>query len=119
MGERRNRPGTVKRAKALRLTMTDAELKLWSHLRRRQVGGTRFRKQVPIGPYVADFACLDLKLVIEVDGGQHDVNKPKDDIRTAWLEARGYRVLRFWNNDVLGNINGVIEVIARVVGMKV
>jgi ATP-dependent helicase HrpA/adenine-specific DNA-methyltransferase len=119
MSERRNRPGAVKRAKALRSKMTDAELKLWSCVRRRQIRNARFRKQVPIGPYIADFACLELKLVIEVDGGQHDVNKPKDDIRTAWLEARGYRVLRFWNNEVLGNTEGVIEVIARAVGMTV
>jgi very-short-patch-repair endonuclease len=110
-GERRNRARTVKRAKALRRDMTDAELKLWAKLRRDQVEGLAFRKQVPIGPYVADFACLTRKLVIEVDGGQHDARKAEDDARTRWLESQGYRVLRFWNNEVLGNCEGVLTVI--------
>jgi len=95
--------------------MTDAEQLLWAKLRRDQIDGLAFRKQVPIGPYVADFACLSLKLVIEVDGGQHNERKAQDDKRTAWLEAQGYRVLRFWNNDVLGNIDGVLEAIQQTV----
>jgi very-short-patch-repair endonuclease len=118
-GERRNRRGTVKRAKELRRDMTEAEKLLWSKIRRDQIDGFPFRKQVPIRPYVADFACLAIKLVIEVDGGQHDERKAQDDARTAWLEAQGYRVLRFWNNEVLGNIDGVLQVIvATVRGLK-
>src|SRR5581483_5336819 len=94
---------------------TDAEFLLWAKLRRRQIRNLEFRKQVPIRPYIADFACLTLQLVIEVDGGQHDVRREQDAIRTAWLETQGYRVLRFCNNDVLGNISGVLEEIARVI----
>ena len=118
-GERRNRDGALKRAKELRRNMTDAEKLLWSRIRRNQIDELPFRKQVPIGPYVADFACLPIKLVIEVDGGQHDERKAQDDARTAWLEGQGYRMLRFWNNDVLGNIEGVLQVIVETVrGIK-
>ncbi len=99
--------------------MTEAEKLLWSKIRRDQIDGLPFRKQVPIGHYIPDFACLPIKLVIEVDGGQHDARKEQDDARTAVLEAQGYRVLRFWNNEVLGNIEGVLQVIvATVRGMK-
>ena len=107
----RNQQRTVGRAQHLRRQMTDAELALWSHLRRRQLHGLQFRKQVPIGSYVADFACLAINLVIEVDGGQHSWRATADLKRTKWFEARGYRVLRFWNNDVLSNIEGVLAVI--------
>jgi very-short-patch-repair endonuclease len=110
-GERRNRKRTVMRAKQLRRDMTEAEKVLWSRIRRDQIDGLPFRKQVPIRPYIADFACLPIKLVIEVDGGQHDARKAQDDARTAWLESQGYRVLRFWNNEVLGNIDGVLAVV--------
>ena len=110
-GERRNRPRTVKRAKELRRNLTEAEKLLWSKIRRDQIDGLPFRKQVPIGDYIADFACLPIKLVLEVDGGQHDARKAHDDARTAVLEAQGYRVLRFWNNEVFGNIEGVLQVI--------
>ena len=113
-GERRNRRRTVKRAKELRRNMTEAEKLLWSRIRRDQIDGLPFRKQVPVGGYIPDFACLAIKLVIEVDGGQHDARKAEDDARTAVLEARGYRVLRFWNNEVLGNIDGVLQVIVDV-----
>ena len=99
------------RARALRGNLTDAERRLWNHLRRKQIDGHRFRRQVPIGPYIADFVCLDAKLVIEVDGGQHNDNAHNDARRTALIEAQGFRVLRFWNNDVLGNTEGVLEVI--------
>ena len=97
------------RARSLRKSTTDAERKLWSVLRRHQIDGHRFRRQHPIGVYVVDFVCLAEKLVIEVDGGQHAESVSKDDARTAWLGSRGYRVLRFWNNDVLGNTAGVAE----------
>ncbi len=91
--------------------MTDAELSLWMRLRAEQIRGYRFRRQVPIGPYVADFACLKAHLVIEVDGGQHAQGQERDDRRTAWLESRGFRVLRFWDNDVLQHTTGVLETI--------
>jgi very-short-patch-repair endonuclease len=90
---------------------TDAERKLWLHLRDRQFHGRKFRRQVLIGPYVADFACIDERLIIELDGGQHAENQ--DDLRrTADIEATGFRVLRFWNNEVSQNIDGVLSVIS-------
>ena len=101
---------TIFLARQLRKQPTDAETHLWSRLRRKQLDGFRFRRQVPLGPYVADFACLDARLVVEVDGGQH-AERAADTARTAWLESQGYRVLRFWNNDVLGNADGVVETI--------
>jgi very-short-patch-repair endonuclease len=91
--------------------MTDAERLLWRHLRQRQVEGYKFRRQHPVGHYIVDFACLEGCLIVEVDGGQHADRKGYDRERTAWLEEQGFRVLRFWNTDVLGNIDGVREVI--------
>jgi len=90
--------------------MTDAERKLWWHLRELPVDGTHFRRQATIGPYFADFACHHSKLVIEIDGGHHGegANLRADAERTKYLEANGYRVLRFWNNDVLQNTDGVM-----------
>jgi very-short-patch-repair endonuclease len=82
--------------------------RLWSYLRRKQLDGFRFRRQQPIGPYIVDFFCPAVKLIIEVDGGQHAVNEKADASRTHWLEERGYRVARFWNNEVLANTDGVI-----------
>ena len=92
--------------------MTDAERRLWVRLRRRQIYGKRFRRQHPIGPFIADFACPEDGLVIELDGGQHVERKEQDAARTQWLAARGYRVFRFWNNDVLTQTDAVVEVIA-------
>ena len=74
--------------------------------------GAKFRRQVPVGPYVADFLCVNASLVIEADGGQHAEHAAQDAERTRYLEAKGYRVLRFWNNDVMGNIEGVMQAIA-------
>ena len=96
------------RAPHLRQTSTDAERWLWHHLRNRQFGGHKFRRQHKIGSYVANFACLERLLVIEVDGGQHADPNSNDPERTAWLESEGYRVVRFWNNEVLTNIEGVL-----------
>jgi very-short-patch-repair endonuclease len=103
------------RAKQLRQQPTDAEAKLWSRLRYKQLDGFRFRRQAPIGPYIVDFFCPTAKLIVEVDGGQHADKRDYDERRTEWLEERGYRVLRFWNNDVLENIEGVLAEIQRMV----
>lgn len=97
-------------ARHLRQNMTDAERHLWRQLRERQILGCKFRRQYPVGPYVADFACIEAMLVIEVDGGQH-AGSAEDIKRTRLIETSGYCVLRFWNNDVLNNIEGVIGVI--------
>ncbi|MBV8534462.1 MAG: endonuclease domain-containing protein [Alphaproteobacteria bacterium] len=97
-------------ARKLRSHPTDAESRLWARLRRNQIDGFRFRRQVPLGPYVADFVCFEARLVIEVDGGQHS-EMTTDATRTAWLEARRFQVMRFWNNDVLGNLDGVVQTI--------
>jgi very-short-patch-repair endonuclease len=91
--------------------MTDAELRLWMRLRSEQIDGYRFRRQLPMGPYVVDLVCLKARLVIEVDGGQHAQQSDRDDRRTAWLASRGFKVLRFWDNDVLQQTDGVVEVI--------
>ncbi len=98
------------RAKNLRRTMTDAESRLWYALRAHRLDGLSFRRQTPIGRYIVDFVCLDLRLIIELDGGQHTESK-KDEVRDRWLKSKGYRVLRFWNSDVLKNRNAVLETI--------
>jgi very-short-patch-repair endonuclease len=103
-------------ARALRQNMTDAERRLWRELRRRTLGA-RFRRQVPIGSYIVDFACLQCRLIIELDGGQH-LENPEDLQRDAWLRSQGYRVLRFWNNDVLRNTEGVLTVILAALPKK-
>ena len=95
-------------ARRLRKTPTDAELRLWRHLRRKQLDGFRFRRQHPIGPYVVDFFCPEAALIVEVDGGQHASCEAKDSARTRWLEASHYRAVRFWNNEVLANTPGVL-----------
>jgi very-short-patch-repair endonuclease len=84
---------------------------LWLHLRRKQLEGLRFRRQHPLGRYIADFVCLEKRLVLEVDGGQHAIEQNKDKQRDNWLIAEGYQILRFWNNDVLTNTEGVLETI--------
>ena len=96
-------------ARRMRQAPTGAERKLWWHLRHRlPLAGSHFRRQVQIGPSIADFACHRLKLVIEIDGSQHGSQVTKDEARTRRLESEGYRVLRFWNNEVLSNIEGVL-----------
>lgn len=98
-------------ARRLRKNQTEAEQRLWMHLRRKQIDQHRFGQQVPLGPYIADFVCLSARLIIEVDGGQHSERIAEDSERTAWLESQNFRVLRFWNNDVFENIDGVITTI--------
>jgi len=98
----------TKTARKLRAAQTDAETRLWFYLRGRRFAGHKFRRQYPVGPYIVDFICLQQSLVIEVDGGQHAERIHEDAKRTAYLESQGLRVLRFWNNDVLGNMEGVL-----------
>ena len=100
-------------ARKLRRRPTDAEIRFWAKVRNRQLGGAKFRRQWPIENYVVDFVCLEARLVVEIDGGQHADNA-RDEIRTKHLEAAGFRVVRFWNNDVLSNTAGVLETIAAV-----
>jgi len=108
-------PFLVDRARAVRRNMGDAEKKLWFRLRRRKIAGHRFRRQVPVGDYIVDFACLSARLIIEVDGGRHHNREAQllDETRTASLEARGYRVVRFWNSRVLSDIDGVVDDLQR------
>jgi very-short-patch-repair endonuclease len=108
-GEGKKAP--VGRARALRSRMTRAELKLWYALRDRRFQDFKFRRQVPIGRFIADFVCFEARLVIEVDGGQH-ADSLRDKYRDRWFAANGFRVLRFWNNDVLSNLEGVMTVLA-------
>jgi very-short-patch-repair endonuclease len=104
------KPRTV-RARELRLFATDAERALWSHLRNRQLEGCKFRRQAPIDRFIADFACLERKLVIELDGGQHVDQVRYDTARTKVLETAGWTVLRFWNHEVLQSREGVLMAI--------
>jgi len=103
----------TERARRLRREPTDAEKKLWYRIRARSLGGHKFVRQEPIGSYVVDFVCRERRLVIEVDGGQHATDT-RDAVREQWLAEHRYRVLRFWNNDVLRNMDGVLETIALV-----
>jgi len=96
-------------ARKLRRASTDAEMRLWSLLRSRQLEGAKFIRQFPIGPHIADFACREAHLAIELDGGQHD--EAVDAPRTQVIEAFGYRIIRFWNHDALANTEGVVEAI--------
>lgn len=100
------------KARKLRQSSTDVERRMWSALRDRRLMRYKFRRQHPIGPYIADFACTRHQVVIELDGSQH-VGSTADMRRTAWLESQGWRVIRFWDNDVLSNTSGVIEAILR------
>jgi very-short-patch-repair endonuclease len=96
-------------ARHLRKRMTEAETRLWFHLRCNRIGGFRFRKQHPVGPYIADFACIEARLIVEIDGSQH--GSPDDNRRDDWLRENGFRILRFWNNDALNRTYDVLAVI--------
>ena len=99
---------TVAAARKMRRTSTDVERELWHRIRDKQIDNFRFRRQRPIGKYIVDFICLDAKLIIELDGGQHANDVAYDERRTAFLRSLGYRVLRFWNSEVIENIDGVL-----------
>jgi very-short-patch-repair endonuclease len=101
-------------ARRLRRSMTDAEQLLWRELRRHQLGW-RFRRQFPIPPYIVDFACLEARLIVEADGGQH-AHPGEHDLRDSQLRRQGWRLLRFWNNDIVENRDGVLQTIAAALG---
>ena len=100
---------TTEKARILRKNMTKQERILWTFLRKKNINNLKFRRQYPIGNYIVDFICNEKKLIIEIDGGQHNENKniTYDQERTKYLESKGYKVIRFWNNDIDNNIDGV------------
>ena len=100
-------------ARKLRRRLTDAEQKLWQHIRNRQLMGFRFRRQAPIGKYIVDFVCFEKRLVIELDGGQHAVHQEYDNYRSEWLRSQEFKVIRFWNHGVLEQIEAIKEVISQ------
>jgi len=110
-------PQPTVRSRELRASASGAEQKLWHYLRRKTICGHRFRRQFPLGPYFADFVCLPVRLVVEVDGNQHlePQQMIHDERRTAWLERNAFRVIRFWAGDVIASVDGVVEIIERVV----
>jgi very-short-patch-repair endonuclease len=103
----RKRP--TDRARELRSSATPAERKLWTYISRSQVGGVKFSRQIPVGPFICDFVSRSHRLVIELDGGQHDENEGRDRERTAYIEEMGFRVLRFWNTEVLESVESVVS----------
>jgi very-short-patch-repair endonuclease len=102
-------------ARELRRDMTEAEQRLWFHLRRRRLGGFRFRRQHPVGPFVVDFICIERRLIVEVDGSQH-LESAADQVRDAWLQRRGFRLIRCWNHDVLERTEQVLAAILDALG---
>lgn len=108
---KRTTPKIFARAKELHRNLSPAETKLWQHLRAHQMGGVHFRNQHAIGNYIVDFCAPRQKLIVELDGSQHLEQAEYDDERTRYLEAHGYRVLRFWNNDVMNDTDAVLQVI--------
>jgi very-short-patch-repair endonuclease len=108
-------PHLRQHARRMRSAMTEAELKLWNELRAHRLMGLAFRRQMPVGGYIADFACPEHKLIVEVDGSQHAENETYDLARTAYLEGQGWQVVRFWNDDVLHDIDNVCMHILRLI----
>ena len=108
-------PILLERARAMRHESAPSEKKLWSFLRNRQLAGAKFRRQSPIGPFIADFVCAEVDLIVELDGDSHAQRQEYDAKRTAWLEQQRYRVIRFWNHDVQDRLDAVLEVIWREV----
>lgn len=115
MKQKRSNPQTLQRAVELRKEPTLAEARLWAYLRRNQLNGISFRRQHAIGPYITDFCAVKARLIIELDGSQHLEQQEYDARRTAFLEERGYRVLRFWNDDVMRNLAAVLGEIAAMI----
>mgnify|MGYP000695755932 CR=1 FL=1 len=109
---------TTSRSRELRRNQTDAEKLLWQRLRNRQLLGFKFRRQVPVGPYITDFLCIEAKLIVELDGGQHAEQLARDAKRTAYLEGSGYRVIRFWNNDVISNMSGIWDALTLTLSQR-
>ena len=109
-------PHLRQNARRMRSAMTEAELKLWNELRAHRLMGLSFRRQMPIGGYIVDFACPEYKLVVEIDGSQHAENQAHDQARTDYLEQQGWQVVRFWNDDVLHDIENVCTHILRLIG---
>ncbi len=110
-------PATTKiRARTMRRTLTDAERRLWHALRDRRMQSVKFRRQAPVGPYIADFLCVQHKLVVEADGSQHGENA-RDNVRDAWFASNGYRALRFWNYEILTGRENVLATIAAACGL--
>jgi len=101
----------LSRSRSLRRSATEAEKILWRELRNRRLAGFKFRRQVWIGPFIADFACVEAKVVVEADGSQHSDHRQYDVRRDVYLRGEGYRVLRVWNNELMGNMDGVLEAI--------
>ena len=101
------------RAKQLRKEQTDAENLLWGHLRAKRFSGYKFKRQAPIGKFIADFVCFQKKLIIELDGGQHAIQQERDRERDEWLKENGFRVIRFWNHDLFNELEAVLEDIKR------
>jgi len=104
------KPSLSSRAQELRHAETEAEQIIWSWLRTKKLNGVKFRRQEPIGKYIVDFVSFEKKLIIEIDGGQHSLeeNRINDTVRTEWLQSQGFRLIRFWNNEVSSNLDGVI-----------
>jgi very-short-patch-repair endonuclease len=109
--ERSFKPRNTKRAKELRHQASPAERRLWQYLLKSQLDGHKFSRQIPIGPYFADFVCRNARLVVELDGYSHDVRVEYDAVRTKFIEAQGYRVIRFSNEDVMKNVEGVLTML--------
>ena len=110
---------TVTRSRELRRDQTAAEYLLWSCLRNRQLAGYKFRRQAPIGRYFVDFICFERRLIVEVDGGQHALLHEHDEKRTVWLTSRDYLVIRFWNNEVLENVDSVLQMILDILSKRI
>jgi very-short-patch-repair endonuclease len=108
--------GAHARARTLRQNMTEAERRIWQILRLNRMKDYKFRRQVPIGHYIADFVCHEARLIVEIDGGQHDRSSPRETERSGFLQSEGYRILRFWNDEVLANLEGVHQTIAAALG---
>jgi len=111
--KRKAQTGHRKNARRLRSAQSDTERRFWSIVRGRRFVGYKFKRQYPVGPYIADFVCLTARLIVELDGGQHAEQQDYDEMRTRFLEAEGFRVIRFWNVDLKTNLRGTIELLLR------